>query len=108
MDNVGMLYDDGRVACDDADLIVRRYYPWGSKTIPYGSIQSVRSRPLRPVRGRWRLWGSGDTKHWWNLDLGRPHKDVALEIDLGRRIIPTITPDDPGAVEGILNDHLGT
>jgi hypothetical protein len=31
---------------------------------------------------------------------------VSLEIDVGRRIVPTITPDDPDAVERILVEHL--
>jgi hypothetical protein len=102
-----VLYDDGKIACDDAELIVRRYYPWGAKKVPYSSIRSVKRRPLRPIRGRWRLWGSGDFKHWWNLDLRRPHKTVALEIELGRRAVPTITPNDPNAVERILKEHMG-
>jgi hypothetical protein len=103
-----VLYDDGSIACDDADLIVRRYYPWGAKRIPYSSIRSVNRFPLRPIRGRWRLWGSGDFRHWWNLDLGRPHKAEALEIEVGGRAVPTITPDDPEAVERILAEHLGS
>ena len=47
-----MLYDDGRIACDDAALVIRRYYPWGTKRLPYSSIRSVERRPLRPIRGR--------------------------------------------------------
>jgi hypothetical protein len=100
-----VLYDDGGIACDDTALRIHRYYPWGGKEIPYGSIRSVHKRPLGKVR-RWRLWGSGDFKHWWNLDLGRPHKEVALEIDVGRRIVPTITPDDVATVERIVAEHL--
>jgi Bacterial PH domain len=73
-----VLYDDGRIACDDESLVVRWYYPWGAKKIPYDSIRSVEKRQLNPVRGRWRLWGSGDFVHWYNLDLGRTKKDVAL------------------------------
>jgi hypothetical protein len=102
-----MPYDDGQIACDDRGLIVRRYYPWGTKRIPYGSIRSVQRLPLKRFRGRWRLWGSGDFKHWWNLDPGRPHKAVALEIDVGGRILPTITPEDPDAVDQILAEHAG-
>ncbi len=101
-----MFYDDGRVACDDASLIIRRYYPWGTKRIPYASIRSVQRRELGAVRGKWRLWGSGDFKHWWSLDLGRPHKSVALEIDLGRRVVPTITPDEPDDVERIVGERI--
>src|SRR6266511_3271751 len=105
MDNGAMLYDDGKVACDDTRLIVRRYYPWGAKRVQYTSIRSVTRLSPLGVR-KWRIWGSGDFVHWWNLDRGRPKKEIALVIDTGRRIHPTITPDDPDTVERILIDHL--
>ena len=99
-------YDDGLIACDDTALVIRRYYPWGAKRIPYRSIRAVRRRRLSRLRGKWRIWGSGDFVHWWNLDPGRPRKDAALEIDVGGRVLPTITPDDPDAVWRILTQHL--
>ena len=105
MANDGLLYDDGRVACDDKGLTIRWYYLWGDKTIPYRSIRSVKRVPLHRWRGRWRIWGSDDLKHWYNLDRTRPKKSAALEIDAGTRTVPTITPDDPDAVERILADH---
>lgn len=102
-----MLYDDGRIACDDSGLVLRRYYPWGSaKRIRYEAIRSLKRRPLGGFTGRWRIWGSGDFVHWWNLDPSRSAKSEALELDVGRRIIPTISPDDPGAVERIVSEHL--
>ena len=101
-----MLYDDGRIALDDAGLIIRLYYPWGTKRVPYTSIRAVKNRPLSGATGKWRIWGSGDFVHWWNLDRHRPDKDVALEIQTARRIRPMITPDDPQTVERILNEHL--
>lgn len=101
----GVLYDDGKIACGETALVIKRYYPWGAKTIPYGVIRSVdRLSPLG-VR-KWRLWGSGDFVHWWNLDTGRPKKELALVIDIGHHIRPTITPDDPSAVEHILTERL--
>jgi hypothetical protein len=106
MKNQAMLYDDGRIACDDLDLVIRRYYPWGARRIPYRTIRSVNRCPLTGVRRRWRIWGSGDFRHWWNLDPDRPRKSVALELDAGRWIVPTITPDDPDAVERILAAHM--
>jgi hypothetical protein len=45
--------------------------------------------------GSWRIWGSGDFVHWFNLDSSRPQKKAALMIDLGRRVVPVITPDEP-------------
>jgi hypothetical protein len=101
-----MLYDDGRIACGVTELLIRRYYPWGDKTVPYASIRGVRRLPLSFGGRRWRLWGSGDFVHWWNLDPDRPRKQVALELDTGGRIRPTITPDEPEAVERILAEHL--
>ena len=100
-----LLYDDGKIACEETGLLIRRYYPWGSKRIPYSSIKAVSRLPIR-VR-RWRLWGSGDFRHWWNLDRHRPHKGIALALDTGGWIRPTITPDDVEAVERILGDRLG-
>lgn len=55
---------------------------------------------------RWRLWGSGDFIHWWNLDLKRPEKRVTLAIDIGKTVHPTITPDDPDTVERIVKERL--
>lgn len=103
-----MLYDDGGIACDDRSLIIRAYYLWGGdKTIPYSTIRRVERRPLTGLTGKWRIWGSGDFVHWWNLDRKRPSKEAALVVDLGRRVVPMITPDDPDAVQRILTEHIG-
>jgi hypothetical protein len=104
-----MLYDDGNIACDQEGLLIRRYYPWGPKRIPYTAVKGVEELPLTgPSKmRRWRLWGSGDFVHWWNLDRRRPGKDLALVIDIGRRVRPTITPDDPQTVGRILSERMG-
>lgn len=100
-------YGDRSLSCDNEALTIRYYYPWGSKRIPYSAIRGVQRLPLTGVNKvrRWRIWGSGDFLHWWNLDTQRPHKDVALVLDLGKRVRPTITPDDPDVVEQILTQH---
>jgi hypothetical protein len=58
------------------------------------------------VRGNWRIWGSGDFKHWANLDPGRPKKSVGFFVDVGRRVIPFLTPDDPDAFEQAVRGHI--
>jgi hypothetical protein len=99
----GVLYDDGSIACDDDGLVIRRYYPWGgAKRIPYTAIRSLRRRPLRAISGKWRIYGSGDLVHWWNMDAKRPGKDEAIEIDIDRHFVPTITPDDVEKVASVL------
>ena len=99
-------YDDGAIRCDDQGIVIRRYYPWGAKRISYDSIRSVKTFPLTGVNKvrRWRIWGSGDFVHWWNLDPARPKKDMALVLDIGRRVRPTITPDDANTVTRIITD----
>ena len=101
-------YDDGGIHCDDRGLTIRRYYLWGAKRILYTSIRGVETLPLTGANRvrKWRLWGSGDFIHWWNLDPHRPKKSTALVIDVGRRVRPTITPDDPAAVTRILTGMI--
>ncbi|MHB8681774.1 MAG: PH domain-containing protein [Acidimicrobiales bacterium] len=99
-------YDDGRIACDDEGVSIRWYYLWGRRRIPYARIRSIATYPLSAVRGKWRIWGSGDFVHWYNLDADRPRKTTGIEIDLGRRVKPCITPDDPDAVAGLISAHL--
>ena len=97
-------YDDGRVACTDHEIIIRRYniFTLGTKRINYQSIREVNQVPNR---WKWRLSGSGDFVHWFNWDPGRPHKETALVIIQGERIRPVITPDDPDRVVAELTAH---
>lgn len=102
-----MPYDDGRIACEDDGLVVGWYYPWGAKRIAYSAIRQVTRRDLSQVRGRWRVWGSGDLVRWYNLDGNRPRKSTQLELDVGARVHPVITPDDPDAVIAAIVAHGG-
>ncbi len=101
-------YDDGAVACSEDGLTIRGYYPWGAKKIPYVAIKGVAILSLTGANRirRWRIWGSGDFVHWWNRDPRRPKKDTALVLDVGGRVRPTITPEDPATVERILAYHI--
>jgi hypothetical protein len=62
--NKAVLNDDGRIACDDEGITIRWYYLWGAKRIPSRAIRSAKTLPLKPIRGKWRVWGSGDLVHW--------------------------------------------
>lgn len=101
-------YDDGRIACDEHGLLIRRYYPWGDKRIAYADIRSIRRLPLTGLSKvrRWRIWGSGDFRHWWNYDPKRPGKTVALVVQNGNPVMPTITPEDPTEVERLVNERI--
>lgn len=95
-----MAYDDGRIACTDDGLVIRKYYfPVGDKHVPYGAIERVRVLPMAGFTGAYRLWGSGDFVHWYNWDPARPRKAVKLVVDVrGRWAKPVITPDTPASL----------
>lgn len=102
------LYRDRLIECATEEMLVRGYYfPWGTKHIPYSSIRSVRRVGMGPLTGKARIWGSTTLRYWASLDPGRPSKSTALVLDIGQRIRPFITPDDPDAVEAIIRTHSG-
>jgi len=100
-------YDDGNIALAADALVIRRYYfPFGDKRIPYAKIEQARRVPLTFMRGRYRIWGSGDFVHWFNLDPDRPGKSEAFIIQVsGRPFKPVITPRYPDAVAAELTSH---
>ncbi|HYA67791.1 MAG TPA: hypothetical protein VED63_03570 [Acidimicrobiales bacterium] len=101
-------YRDRWIECTDSAIEVRGYYfPWGTKRIPYGSIRSYRRVDMVATRGRGRIWGTANPRYWASLDPQRPKKNVGLILDLGRRVRPFITPDDPDAVQAAIREHTG-
>lgn len=101
-------YNDGKIECTPNELRIHGYYfPSGTKNVPYSSIQRVLRVQISAVRGKWRIWGTGNPKYWLNLDPGRPKKEVGLVLDIGKPVKPVITPDDPDAVEAILRERAG-
>ena len=102
-----ILYDDGFVTLDSDALTIHRYYfPLGtSKRIAYSSIKGMQEILIGFWTGKGRLWGSGDLRHWFPLDLRRPQKDKAIILDVGAWVRPVITPDDPDRVLALLRER---
>jgi hypothetical protein len=98
-----MEYDDGRIQADGRGLVIRWYSPLGHKRVAYGDIERVVRR--RNTWSRYRIWGSSDFRHWYNLDSTRPGKEVALMLDLGRFARPVLTPDHPDRLVDVLRRH---
>jgi hypothetical protein len=100
-------YRDRWIECTDGEILVHGYYfPWGTKRIPYTAIRSFNRFTMTALRGKGRIWGSGDLRHWANLDPQRPRKSAGFYLDLGRHVIPFLTPDDPEAFEQVLREHV--
>ena len=91
------VYDDGRVRVDSDGITLRRYYfPIATaKHIRYREIRSVYLRPMSWLTGRGRLWGTSDPRYWLPLEAGRAGKHTLMVLDLGGRVFPAFTPDDP-------------
>lgn len=101
-----VLYEDKHIVCDDEAITIQRYYfPLGSRRIPYRSIRGIEEHHMGTLSGRYRIWGAGDPRYWFHLDLERPSKERALVIDKGERVKAVITPDDVEAVLRILREH---
>jgi hypothetical protein len=99
-------YRDSRIECDNTGVRIHAYYfPWGTKRIAYPSIRSMERFSLTTFGGKGRIWGTGDFRHWANLDPGRPHKEVGFRLDLGKRIVPMVTPDRPDEFEAVVKEH---
>jgi len=101
-------YTDPRIRCTDAGIEVRGYYfPWGTKHIPYGAVRRIERVDLSAARGRGRIWGTANPGYWANLDPGRPRKSTGLILDVGKRVKPFLTPDDPAAMEAVVRRRAG-
>jgi len=100
-------YDDGTIVCSPDRLQIHSYYfPLGTKSVPYAQIKGLQRIEMTGLlSGKWRIWGTGSPRYWANLDTKRPKKKAAFVVDLGRRVSPIVTPDNPDAFEAVLRDR---
>jgi hypothetical protein len=99
-------YNDGKIECGPTTLRIRGYYfPYGTKDIPYASIKGLSRFEMSALRGKLRIWGTGNFKYWANLDTGRPSKTIGFIVDNGKSVKPFITPDNPDAFETTLRER---
>ncbi|MBV9723385.1 MAG: hypothetical protein JO082_15895 [Mycobacterium sp.] len=104
----GALYDDGGLRLDEHAVTIRRYYfPWGGpKRFAYTTIRRVDVRPLNWLTGKGRGWGTAHPGYWFPLDMRRAVKSTLLVFDLGGRVKPCATPDEPNHVIALLRDRV--
>lgn len=100
-------YREHGIVCGNDGLVIRHYYLWGSKRVPYRSVVGVQRVTMGVLKGRGRIWGTANMSYWTNLDTRRPTKTEGLILDLGKRVKPFITPDDPDRVETIIRERAG-
>ena len=102
------LYEDGGLTPDEHGITIRRYYfPMaGHKRIAYTDIRGVKTEPMTWISGKGRFWGASDPRYWFPLDLQRGSKPTLLVLDVGARVKPSITPEDPERVLELLSSRV--
>ncbi|KZS84387.1 MULTISPECIES: hypothetical protein [Mycobacterium] len=102
------LYEDAGVLLDDDCITIRRYYfPFAtSKRIAYRDIKSIKTEQMGWASGKGRLWGATDPRYWFPLDVKRGSKNTLLILDVGSRVKPCITPEDPDHVIELLKARV--
>jgi hypothetical protein len=103
-----ILYSDDSMLIDESGITIHRYYfPLASgKRISYSEIRRVDVEQMNWVNGKGRVWGTADPRGWLPLDWRRHRKEKLLVFDLGRRVRPAVSPDDPRRVMSVLRDRL--
>ena len=102
------LYEDGGLTPDEHGITIRRYYfPMaGHKRIAYTDIRGVKTEPMTWSSGKGRFWGASDPRYWFPLDLQQGGKPTLLVLDVGARVKPCITPEDPDRVLELLSSRV--
>lgn len=99
-------YRDSLIECTDTEVVIHRYqFLVGTKRIPYSAIRGIERAPLALLRGKGRIGGTANPGLWANLDWRRPRKSIALILDVGARVKPFLTPDDPDAALAAITAH---
>ena len=103
-------YEDTSITLDEDGVTIKNYRrPGDTKRIAYQTIRSFEPFEMGFWSGRHRLVGIGfgRPRNWFQWDRDRKNKLTAISIDVGKRILPTVTPDDPDAVARILRESVG-
>jgi hypothetical protein len=102
------LYEDAGLRLDEDGITIRRYYfPIATpKRIAYTDIQGIKAQPMSWASGKGRFWGASDPRYWFPLDTRRGSKQTLLILNVGRRVRPCITPENPEHVIELLRDRV--
>jgi hypothetical protein len=102
------LYQDAGLLLDEEGITIRRYYfPLAlSKRVAYADIRGIKARSMTWLSGGGRIWGATDPRYWFPLDIHRGRKKTLLVLDVGARIRPCITPEDPERVIELLRERV--
>src|SRR5262249_7815056 len=93
------LYEDSLVVLTSDSLLLKRYYfpALKPKLVSLAEVQRIEILYSNLWTGRFRLWGSGDLRTFYPLDLGRPKRDRIFRLtQRGKRIRIGFTVENSG------------
>jgi len=99
-------YEDATVALDDDGLTIKSYrWPGDERRIDYGSIVRREVFEMGLWSGRFRVVGIGfgRPRDWFPWGRSPTNRTTAISLDVGSLVRPVIVPDDPAAVDAILD-----
>lgn len=99
-------YSDRLVEITNRDILFRLYYfPFGSKRISLGDVESITVVDCTLKTGKWRLWGTGDFRTWFPCDFSRPSRDKVFFLQRKQGTIRIgFTVEDSSAVIAIFQE----
>ncbi len=99
------VYEDRLVKISNDSILIKNYYfPLiGSKRVPFNKIESVTAEKPSLMKGKFRIWGTGNFVTWWPMDFARPTRDKVFIINrLGKTIQIGFTVNNSETVLRIL------
>ncbi|WP_445169512.1 hypothetical protein ACTXG7_09410 [Mycolicibacterium sp. Dal123E01] len=102
------IYRDKFIVLDgDGVTILRYYFPMATpKRIAYSDIRRVLVEDMNWLTGKGRFWGAAIPNTWMPMDWGRMSKDKVIVLDVGARVKPCVTPDDPDRVAALIKERV--
>jgi len=101
------MYDDNLIEIIDGCIRLKNYYfPFlTSKTVRLDQIMRIDLYKPSGRTGSWRLWGTGDFRTWFPLDISRPKRDLIFIMTLRRKWIRVgFTVENSDRVQMILRE----
>ncbi len=103
-----LFYTDSLVKITNNYILLRKYYftTFTSQKINFSDIAYVELAKPSLMTGKFRIWGTGDFKHWFPLDLHRTKRDVIFIIHRRHHnLLVGFTAVDSKAVKSILEGN---
>ena len=100
------IYEDAVVTIDDELVTIKSYrYRNDAYRIPLHTIRSVEHFAMGFWSGKYRVvgMGFGRLRSWFARGRSATNRTHAISLDIGRVVKPTFVPDDPQAVEDLLD-----